>query len=710
MLPLWATSQTDTVQLKQEISTLQDSAKKFLDGLFDARSFSHSLQARRETKGRNINALKEKVSGTAFDPVSNIDDDAFWPRLLKRSHGRVVQASNSWVKVDIVFTPVDSHYTVKISYALSDSFIAMVDTSAYYFQKRSDSLVNQYFRGKKFVRPRDAPCYEYCAGLVANISRGLNGWYDKQVASSSGARGDWNNIISSIVGNVDQRIQQNQQIIAGSASGNVSYVLRDVPKAGNVDLGNLDMALRYVNLTSRNDVVLVVPKIGFAIPRDSLSLFSEQIQQQLKVKYPEVSVLVLPVYKSRYVLNTDSLMGGEPANYTVTFKEPFFVLEDKPLAVKIADALFALLDTELQEQTTSAIGGALQHNDNGGCIPEYFWNNTLSTKYHWATAGGTDELARMCGAIDGICSMGGDLVQVLGAASTFKTNFKKYLIFKVIDPEFGSAARWMGETEDQVKEFYALVTDEQQRAAFLGVIDSTISEIPDALKAEALKAWDNVSENPAYRAYYSGRAGVLIVSSCIGLSEVAAIARGGKISLVVMKAVMRQGRVAANLASKTSKILQAAVKLGRNKITILRDDRTLIEIVNGRLFVHDVEQLAEIATNNPNKNKVMLGRYSEFEFMVSFDREAGTDFTYFTLKDWDSVQDALHEGANEMWKVNEQFIRKEVAKGKDFYFSHDPSVPEAGSFFEREIKLLEELGVIDYKKVGKHWKATFNEQ
>lgn len=709
MLPLLVASQQDTVRLKQEISALQDSTKKFLDGLFDVRSFTHSFQARRETKGGQINGLKESMSGAAFDPISNLNDDAFWPKVFNRGHSRVVQASNIWVAVDILFTPVDSQYTATASFAVSRKFVERVDTLQYPLRSIHDSLVKKYFTGQRFAKPRDAQCYAYCKAFTDVINAEISAYYDRLVATTARERQNEEAVINAIVSRTIQLQRHNAGIINGNGSGNVSYILSDTTFS-QFDQTALDDALTYANLTSTKDVVLVFPKIDFAIPRNKLGLFQQKANEQLKQTLPNTTMVVVPLLTEENIaLNTlEYLTGGTQVDTVMNLAEPCFVIDDLPFAVKIADVLFRLLDTELQEQTTSAIGGAIQNNDNGGCIPEYFWNNTLSTKYHWATTGGTEELARMCGAVDGICSMGGDLVQVLGAVSTFKTNFKKYLIFKVINPQFGTAARWMGNVEGQVREFYELVTDKPKRDAFVGLIDSTLSELPNVLKEEALKTWNNVEENPAYRAYYQGRAGVMIVGSCIGLSEVAAIARGGKVSLVMMKAVMRHGRLVAKWSDNVAKKVGGAITLQQRKILIKKASQVVAEITDGKLLAHQVDVLAEAATKNANKRKVMLGHYSPDPTKVSYDREAGESFTFFHLENWNVVNNAVNESRDEIWKINKEFIKKQFDLGKEFHFSHDPNYPEAGSFFEDEVNYLKELGFTKFVKDGKHWKIVID--
>lgn len=72
----------------------------------------------------------------------------------------------------------------------------------------------------------------------------------------------------------------------------------------------------------------------------------------------------------------------------------------------------------------------------------------------------------------------------------------------------------------------------------------------------------------------------------------------------------------------------------------------------------------------------------------------------------------MDENFEQMFRINEQFIRNQFSLGKNFYFSHDPLQPK-GFSFPKEINLLKQLVQISYGKEpsffkeGILWKLTW---
>jgi len=61
----------------------------------------------------------------------------------------------------------------------------------------------------------------------------------------------------------------------------------------------------------------------------------------------------------------------------------------------------------------------------------------------------------------------------------------------------------------------------------------------------------------------------------------------------------------------------------------------------------------------------------------------------------------------EIWRINKEFIDRQKAAGKEFWFSHDPFSPKNEQFFAREVNYLIDLKVKDFVKAGDLWKAVW---
>lgn len=73
----------------------------------------------------------------------------------------------------------------------------------------------------------------------------------------------------------------------------------------------------------------------------------------------------------------------------------------------------------------------------------------------------------------------------------------------------------------------------------------------------------------------------------------------------------------------------------------------------------------------------------------------------FEMDNWDEIYKLVNESRDEMWQINEQFIKNQFNSNKTFYFSHNPNdinIVGVGSFYEHEIELLIQLVEVKYNK------------
>jgi hypothetical protein len=125
-----------------------------------------------------------------------------------------------------------------------------------------------------------------------------------------------------------------------------------------------------------------------------------------------------------------------------------------------------------------------------------------------------------------------------------------------------------------------------------------------------------------------------------------------------------------------------------------------------------IKDIVKSATKNADCNKVMLGRYNENINMVSYNRVAGKEYTFYELDNWGELLDLVDGNDTEMWRLNKQFIEEQFSKGKIFYFSHNPITPK-GESYPKEIQLLKDLVLKKYNKtanfisVGELWRLSW---
>lgn len=163
------------------------------------------------------------------------------------------------------------------------------------------------------------------------------------------------------------------------------------------------------------------------------------------------------------------------------------------------------------------------------------------------------------------------------------------------------------------------------------------------------------------------------------------------------------------------------------RIHASNSDTPRLTVKEGKIIKYDGQTIASLsntqvsdltinATKNINSNKVMLGRFKKDINQISYNREAGTTHTFFEMDNWDEVYKLVDESRDEIWRVNEKFIKNQFDANKPFFFSHDPNdinIVEKGSYYEKEIKLLKDLVAEKYGKTAKfiqinqYWKLEW---
>lgn len=114
------------------------------------------------------------------------------------------------------------------------------------------------------------------------------------------------------------------------------------------------------------------------------------------------------------------------------------------------------------------------------------------------------------------------------------------------------------------------------------------------------------------------------------------------------------------------------------------------------------DDTAKNATRNAGSDKLVLGHFSRDG--ISYQKVAAHyNATYFKVGNWNAVTRGLSQ--NEIWRINETFLTQQLRQGKQVLFSHDPSKARAGSFFEREVNFLRDLGYSFRQKNQWTWEA-----
>lgn len=105
----------------------------------------------------------------------------------------------------------------------------------------------------------------------------------------------------------------------------------------------------------------------------------------------------------------------------------------------------------------------------------------------------------------------------------------------------------------------------------------------------------------------------------------------------------------------------------------------------------------------------MLGKYLDGG-TNSYIQRAGSDHTYFDLgsEKWREAEALVDKNADEMWKINKQFIDDQKALNKEFYFSQEPWKAQTQEYLSREAEYLIDLGAKDFEKINDNtWKVIW---
>lgn len=129
----------------------------------------------------------------------------------------------------------------------------------------------------------------------------------------------------------------------------------------------------------------------------------------------------------------------------------------------------------------------------------------------------------------------------------------------------------------------------------------------------------------------------------------------------------------------------------------------------GKFTAKQIDDYVLFATQNPSAKKVMLGKYGDGG-AASYIQRAGKDHTYFDMGSvkWKEAEALVNKNADEMWRINKQFIDEQKALGKEFYFSHEPWKAQSFEYLSKEAEYLIDLGAKDFLKINDNtWKVIW---
>ena len=138
--------------------------------------------------------------------------------------------------------------------------------------------------------------------------------------------------------------------------------------------------------------------------------------------------------------------------------------------------------------------------------------------------------------------------------------------------------------------------------------------------------------------------------------------------------------------AKAAAAAEKAIAQTKIDLNLYRDWPVASDMVQYR-----VSQLAGRATQNPNADTVVLGKYvegnaSSYEQVA---RAQGATYFEFPGKTWSEAE--LQLGVDKMWSVNKQFLDNQIAQGKSFAFTENPkdaTQVKPGSFTHQEFQHL----------------------
>jgi hypothetical protein len=75
---------------------------------------------------------------------------------------------------------------------------------------------------------------------------------------------------------------------------------------------------------------------------------------------------------------------------------------------------------------------------------------------------------------------------------------------------------------------------------------------------------------------------------------------------------------------------------------------------------------------------------------------------------WAEAETLVGKNEDEMWKINKEFIDKQKALNKEFYFTHEPWKAQSHEYLSREAEYLIDLGAKDFLKINTNtWKVIW---
>ncbi len=110
-------------------------------------------------------------------------------------------------------------------------------------------------------------------------------------------------------------------------------------------------------------------------------------------------------------------------------------------------------------------------------------------------------------------------------------------------------------------------------------------------------------------------------------------------------------------------------------------------------------RIAVHATQNHNSIEVIGKFNADGVSYVEVAKMRGA--TYFQLENWDDVATII--GEENMWNINELFLKQQMLEGKTFFLSHNPA--KATGYFAQEVNFLKSNGY-RFIKERSLWRAV----
>lgn len=121
-----------------------------------------------------------------------------------------------------------------------------------------------------------------------------------------------------------------------------------------------------------------------------------------------------------------------------------------------------------------------------------------------------------------------------------------------------------------------------------------------------------------------------------------------------------------------------------------------------------LDDLVKRASHNTNSDTTVLGKWSVGDDSY-INVAKSQDASYFDLGNdgWNNASEMVGGNEAEMWRINQQYLDQQIAKGSDFIFSHEPNIssPYYNGFYKREIQYLTEVKGYTIVQEGKYWYA-----